>query len=177
MTVDESNLKFGTTLSASAQCALLKTYEDELYNRMKAYLPNKKLSRVTTAKFQSNVNHRRRGVSFALSRLSRTSLDSLPEHEHEHESDHEHESEKVDENAADNELESKPNDKKPNIKTLKDFRSIEDFNKRVEIANHLEKAMNLVGMLEQSDAMSINRVARKYERWQLKWQKILDECF
>lgn len=175
-------------LSPSAQCALLKTYEDEIHNRMRAYMPQKRLPRITTAKFVSSVKHKRRNIldsklnqSQQLSTSRSSSSQSFSRASPESQSENKCGSIKnqdVDKNSKTQPNTSRNQAKpKQSIRILKDYRSIEDFNKRIKVADHLQKAMNLITMLEISDAMSIEEIARKYEKWQLTWSKILDECF
>jgi hypothetical protein len=54
-----NNLKLGSILSATGQCAMLKTYEDEMYKQLKTRFPNKTLCRVGTSKFNSIINSHR----------------------------------------------------------------------------------------------------------------------
>ena len=49
----------GSLLSATGQCAMLKTYEDEMYRQLKSRFPNKTLCRVGTSKFNSIINSHR----------------------------------------------------------------------------------------------------------------------
>lgn len=182
MQVDESTLKFGAMLSSSAQCALLKAYEDEIHSRMRVFIPYKRLPRVTTAKFVANVKPRRRNIfdrqdywhdqhhqdrSNSTSRSS-TSLVSVTENNNEINKNLPHRNPKK----------KQLNYSKASIRLLKDYQSIDEFSKRIKIADHLQRAMNLIAMLENcQDSYDVEDVARKYERWQLKWSKILEECF
>lgn len=48
------DMKFGSSLSKDGQCALLKTYEDELFKRLKEHFPREYLPRIKTAMFKQN---------------------------------------------------------------------------------------------------------------------------
>jgi hypothetical protein len=50
-------VKFGSSLSKDGQCAMLKTYEDELCKRLKEHFPREYLPRIKTAMFKLNTKH------------------------------------------------------------------------------------------------------------------------
>lgn len=58
-----NNLKLGSLLSTTGQCAMLKTYEDEMFKQLKRRFPNKILCRVGTSKYNSIINNQSRNVN------------------------------------------------------------------------------------------------------------------
>ena len=53
MASGKKNSKFSSSLSKTGQCAILKTYEDEIYSQLKMRNPRRNLPRVSTAEFNS----------------------------------------------------------------------------------------------------------------------------
>lgn len=169
---------------------------------MRPYLSSYRssLPRVTTAKFLSNAHSKKRpGVIFAttnngtnkpgaknkLKVIRDESPSSSPRASFSSASTPENGDEiNENESSRDRDDTTKTKTKLPriggsnsNVKTLKDFGRIEDMKTRMKIADHLEKAMQLVEQIEHADATNFDEVVRKYERWQHKWSKMLEDCF
>lgn len=203
--------KFGTQLSPSAQCAMLKSYEDELYNRMKVYMPRKKLPRINTAKFLAASRHRRPTAAMTTFKFRQQQQQSDSQMTSSRcssrfggaETPIEEEEELVegedplfdDSNHHNNTNNSTRSSVVGNDYSLRleefaaRLRSLErEEEGQLKIVEHMEKAMKLLDLLEEScrcceksggleGKERLESAARKYEKWQRTWSKMLDECF
>ena len=57
------DLKFSNILSDDGQCAILKTYEDEMYKQIKSRLPKKSIPRISTPIFNMKLNKKQQNRS------------------------------------------------------------------------------------------------------------------
>lgn len=65
-----SDMKFANILSSDGQCAILKTYEDELYKQIKERMPKKSIPRISTPIYNMKLNKQQKASTSSISTVA-----------------------------------------------------------------------------------------------------------
>lgn len=174
-----NNLKFGSILSTTGQCALLKAYEDELYNQIRNKYPKTPIPRISTCIFNSRVNHENKQKLLDSSTL--ISLDTYSSNSLIADSNVMTTHDMTDKSTISVGLFSSSKNNLTN--------PVDDLNK-LRINKQIDDAMQILDEIgkeklftkpkfnaELEENSKMKDIVRKYERWQKRWSRMFDEMF
>jgi hypothetical protein len=182
----DKNLKLGSVLSSEGQCAILKAYEDELYNQIKSRYKSKyNIARISTPEYYTS-NRRNGSFSYfsnsspsssSLSSSSTSSWSSLS-------SLSSPSSSRNLSNSEWNILSSKPSiQQKHQIQTQQSTSSsnllTKDERFQLKINKQIERAMSILDVLasNRKDLYTEQLIIKSYEQWHSKWNKLFKKNF
>jgi hypothetical protein len=189
----QNNLKFTTSLSPCGQCAMLKSYEDEIYKQIKITYPKKIVPRVCTPiynlKLQMNTNIKKGINSNEFIRESSSNSSLLSTHSS---------------YSEDNQLRNVNGSESSHLED-ENFEKIKKYeiNKQIQVAMEIldelskqRKLMSTSGLIAASglrdkplslnpnlfymnviDSEKMNEIIKKYESWHAKWSQMLTKYF
>jgi hypothetical protein len=171
------------SLSKTGLCAIMKTYEDEMYKQLKIRNPRQNLPRITTAAF--NASSRAQKVANSHSdpnecKSSRSSLASNESNEDEERAD----AERLLKEAVP--LESLVNRQvEKAMKILNELGECKYYHHH-NAHNYEDLNRNSLNVCDDNTSNEtsfavpddeFNTIAKKYESWHLKWSRMLDKFF
>jgi hypothetical protein len=174
--------RFSCGLSKIGQCAMLKTYEDELYSKMKMKFPKNHFPRVETPLFNTNVDLKqvkKPSRSSLSSSVSCTSLTSLTD---------DNTLRKTNTSISSWDTFENEHSKKYQVsKQIEDAMEILDDLVKIKSLNQIEpfRMDDLVFNLQVKDqdkasvenSLMIDNTIKKYERWHFNWSRMLTDMF
>lgn len=162
----QKDAKLTSSFTKTAQCAMLKTYEDQMFNQLQSLCPHKYLPRIPTPYFNSRTIKENGNLSNDSDFSSSSSMSSfasefsLKEYPN------------AELNTKEHQIDKQIGSAMKILDFLSEFRTQlnQENQQNVDLGVHFTNSY-------KSSSDKLNKIVEKYERWHRRWLKMLDNNY